>query len=262
MTKVLVSYPAATTKGWWGSFSEANLTGGQVAVVMRTKQNQLPLSINQSNQSISDSITRYATPLHDRGHLNTMSRKSVVKSIVRLETKSITEEMDGILRAIESGVIDVQTINTLKRLFSPKSPPTASTTFSTQPKSGSLASSRAKKTTTRTTLSAKKAVQEDPFPSSELVSATKTVVMKSLTTLATETDSRNKKGESTETTTTRQPVSQGMRNVGVCCRLALEVLRQWQDHVDIGASWVNKAYFGYISKLIGLEMVYRPLFWN
>jgi len=174
--------------------------------------------------------------------------------VATLETKSLAEEMDIILRAIESGMIDVKTINTLKRLLSQKPSSTTSITVSTQSKSSSLASSRTKKTT-RTTLPAKNAVREDPFPSSELVSTTKTVVMKSLTALATEADSRNKKGESTESVNTRQPVSQGTRNVGVCCRLALEVLRQWQDHVDIGASWVNKAYFGYISKLIGLEMV-------
>lgn len=183
-----------------------------------------------------------------------MNRKSVVKSAVPFVTKSIAEETDEILRAMESGVVDVQTINTLKRLVSPKPPPPASITASLQLKSSSLASSRAKKTT-RTVLPAKKILQEDPFPSSELVSATKTIVMKSLTALATAAESQSKKGDSGDSSTTRQPVSQGTRNVGVCCKLALEVLRQWQDHVDIGTSWVNKAYFGYISKLVGLEMV-------
>lgn len=183
-----------------------------------------------------------------------MNRKSIVKSAVPVVSKSIAEEMDEILRAMESGVIDIQIINTLKRLVSPKPPPPASTTASSQPKSSSLASSRAKKTT-RMVLPAKKTLPEDPFPSSELVSATKTIVMKSLTTLATAAESQSKKGDSGDPTTTRQPVSQGTRNVGVCCKLALDVLREWQDHVDIGTSWVNKAYFGYISKLVGLEMV-------
>ena len=80
--------------------------------------------------------------------------------------------------------------------------------------------------------------------------------MKTLTTLATEVELRAKKPESSaETTPSKQTVSQGTRNVGVCCKLALEALRQWQDHVDIGSAWVNKAYLGYLTKLIALEMV-------
>jgi hypothetical protein len=185
-----------------------------------------------------------------------MSRKSVVKAVVTLETKPLAQEMDGILHAIGTGVIDVQTINTFKRLVSPKSPPTTSITISTsQAKSNGLASSRTKKTTRTTLPTCKKVVLQEPFPNPELVSAVKTVVMKSLTALATEADSRTKKAEATDGKTTRQAVSQGTRNVGVCCRLALEVLRQWQDHVDIGTAWANKAYFGYINKLIALEMV-------
>ena len=213
---------------------------------------------NQTAALIRDTFTKnpYTTHVDDRVHLIAMSRKSVVKDVVALGTKSITDEMDGILRAIESRVVDLQIINTLKRLLSPKISSSASTsTATTQSKSGvGLASSRIKKTT-RTTVPAKKVVVDDPFPSPELVSATKTVVMKSLTALATEADSRNRKGEIAETNTARQPMSQGMRNVLVCCRVALGFLRQWQDHVHIGAIWVNKAYFGYISKLVGLEMV-------
>jgi hypothetical protein len=44
-----------------------------------------------------------------------MSGKSVVKSVVRLETKSLLKKW---MEYIESGVIEVQTINTLKRLLS------------------------------------------------------------------------------------------------------------------------------------------------
>lgn len=186
------------------------------------------------------------------------SRKSVVKTVVMVEAKSITQEMDGIRRAIETGIVDVQTITTLKRLLTPKSAPTASVIISANTKTASLASSRAKKapkTTNRVTSAI--AVQE-PSPSTELVSATKTIVMKTLTTLATEVESRTKKSESlpsTQTKSVRHPISQGTRNVGVCCKLALEALRQWQDHVDIGSAWVNKAYFGYLGKLISLDMV-------
>jgi len=189
-----------------------------------------------------------------------MSRKPVVKKAIPLETKSLAEEIDGLLRAIETGVVDAQTINTLKRMLLPKPPPLASTNASSQSKSTSLASSKSKKTTRTIPPPPKKTLPQDPFPSSELVSATKTVVMKSLTALATAAEFESKKGVSDESTTTRQPVSQATRNISVCCRLALEVLRQWQDHVDVGTSWVNKAYFGYISKLVGLEMVSLHLF--
>jgi hypothetical protein len=192
------------------------------------------------------------------------SRKSVAKTVVMVETKSITKEMDGVRRAIETGIVDVQTITTLKRLLTPRITPTTSITISSKANSASLTSSRAKKPTkaagraTLTTI----AVAEQ-FPSTELVSATKTIVMKTLTALATEVESRTKKTESsTETISSKQPVSQGMRNVGICCKSALEALRQWQDHVDIGFAWVNKAYLGYISKLIALEMVHQSNNWS
>jgi hypothetical protein len=182
-------------------------------------------------------------------------KKPVVKTVVTVETtKGIAQELDGVLRAIETGIVDVQTITTLKRLLAPKSTPSASVTVFTNTKQLSLASSRTKKATSRM---ASTAVAEEPFPSAELVSATKTVIMKSLTALATEAESRSKKTESTpeEKKSSKQPVSPGTRNVAVSCKLALESLRQWQDHIDIGSTWVNKAYLGYLGKLIALEMV-------
>jgi hypothetical protein len=192
------------------------------------------------------------------------SRKPVVKTVVTVETKSITQEMDGIRRAIETGIVDVQTITTLKRLLTPKLTSSTSITISSKTKSASLKSSHTKKTTKSTGRATSAMIDvEEPFPSAELVSATKTIVMKTLTTLATEAESRTKKLESpTETTSSKQPISQGTKNVGVCCKLALEALRQWQDHVDIGSAWVNKAYFGYIGKLITLEMVLQSINWG
>ena len=192
------------------------------------------------------------------------SRKSVVKAVVMVETKSITQEMDGVRRAIEAGIVDVQTITTVKRLLTPKITPTTSITISSKTKSAALTSSKARKPAKRTgsTTSATITVEE-PFPSTELVSATKTIVMKTLTTLATEVESRTKRSESsTETPSSKQPASQGTKNVGVCCKLALEALRQWQDHIDIGSAWVNRAYFGYLGKLIALEMVPRLINWS
>lgn len=187
------------------------------------------------------------------------SRKSVVKTVVMVETKSVTQEMEGIRRAIETGIVDVQTITTLKRLLTPKNTPNASITISTDNKTASLASSRAKKAPKMTNRKTSAIAVQEPFPSTELVSATKTVVMKTLTTLATEVESRSKKSAdsttSAEAKSSKHPISQGTRNVGVCCKLALEALRQWQGHVDIGSAWVNKACFGYISKLISLDMV-------
>jgi hypothetical protein len=186
------------------------------------------------------------------------SRKSVLKTVMMVETKSITQEMDGIRRAIETGIVDVQTITSLKRLLSPKPTPNASVTISTNTKTASLASSRAKKAPKTSNRVTSAIVAQEPFPSTELVSATKTIVMKTLTTLATEVESRTKKSESltsAESKPAKHAVPQGTRNVGVCCKLALEALRQWQDHVDIGSAWVNKAYFGYLGKLISLDMV-------
>lgn len=188
-----------------------------------------------------------------------MSRKSVVKTVVVVETKSVTEEMEGVRHAIETGVVDVQTIAILKRLLAPKATLPSSITITASTKASALASSRTKRIQKSTNRTNSSEPIRDPFPSTELISATKTVVMKSLTALAVEGDSRAKKTDpnqvSTKTKTSTQTVSQGIRNVGTCCKLALESLRQWQDHVEIGSSWVNKAYFGYIGKLINLEMV-------
>ena len=74
------------------------------------------------------------------------SRKSVVKAIVMVETKNVTQEMDGVRRAIETGIVDVQTITTLKRLLTPKVASTASITISSKAKSASLTSSQSQKT--------------------------------------------------------------------------------------------------------------------
>src|SRR5947207_10452629 len=113
------------------------------------------------------------------------SRKSVAKTVAMVETKSITQQMDGVRRAIETTIVDVNTITTLKRLLTPKLTPTTSITAS-KTKSASLSSSKAKKQL-KTTAYATSAVME-PFLSTELVSATKTIVMKTLTTLATEVE--------------------------------------------------------------------------
>jgi hypothetical protein len=183
------------------------------------------------------------------------SRKSVVKTVVMVESKRITKEMDGVIRAIDTGVVDVQTITILKKLLAPKIGLSTSITISTNTKTSSLASSRAKKGPKTTNRATSALALQEPFPSTELVSATKSVVMKTLTTLATEVESRKKKTESSQEPIPRQPVSLATRNVANCCKLVLEALRQWQDHIDIGSAWVNKAYFGYIGKLIALEMV-------
>lgn len=190
-----------------------------------------------------------------------MSRKSIVKAVIKVETKTFAEEMDGIRSAIESGVVDVQTITTLKKLLSQKTS-TASITISTS-KSATLSSSRPRKSGRMSTRPVPEAPIPVPFPSTELVSATKTVVMKSLTALATEIESRNNKSEpNSDDSKAKTSLSQGLRNVVTCCKVALESLREWQDHDDIGSTWVNKAYFGYISKLISLEMVHFDAEWN
>ena len=186
----------------------------------------------------------------------------MAKTVVMIESKSITQQMDGVRRAIETGVVDVQTITTFKRLLAPKSTLTTSITISANAKASSLSSSRAKKTTKARNRSTSAATAQEPFPSTELVIATKTIVIQTLTTLTTEVESRKKKPESTEAKHLKQPVSKGIQNVGVCCTLALEVLRQWQDHVDIGSAWANKAYIGYIGKLVALEMVSTVKLWN
>jgi len=184
------------------------------------------------------------------------SRKSVVKTVVRVENKkSLSEEIEGVRHAIESGVVDVQTVTTLKRLFTQQNISAASVTI-TASKAAALASSRARKPARMSTRTAAE-VPIEPFPSTEIVSAAKTVVMKSLTTLATEIELRIKKTEtSANEAVAKSPLSQGTRNIITCCKVALENLRLWQDHEDIGFTWVNKAYFGYISKLISLEMVH------
>jgi hypothetical protein len=184
-----------------------------------------------------------------------MSRKSTVKAVVSVEKKSFAEEMEGVRRAIESGVVDVKTITNLKRLLTQRVSSTTSITISTS-SSNALTSSKAKKSSKPSTRPAPEPRPAEPFPSVELVSAAKTVVMKSLTALATEIDSRNKKKEpSFGGTSSKTPLAPGLRNVVTCCKVALETLRDWEDHPDIGPTWVNKGYFGYISKLISLEMV-------
>jgi hypothetical protein len=181
------------------------------------------------------------------------SRRSVaVKAVVTVEAKSISQQMDGIRRAIDSGLVDAQTIIAFKRLLNPKPP---SITLSTNPrqttKSSSLASARGKKPASASTVNV---AAPDAFPSVDWVSATKTIVMKSVTALAAEIESRVKKVKHSEDKA-RAPVSQGTRNVAVCCKLALEALRQYQGHQDAGVGWVNKAYCAYIAKLLALEMV-------
>jgi hypothetical protein len=167
-----------------------------------------------------------------------MSRKTVaVKAVVTLDTKPISQQMDGIRRAIESGLVDVQTITSLKRLLAPPKTPAVTLTKST--KSASVASTRGKKATTS-------AAAMETFPSGEWVSATKTIVMKCVTALATQIESRGEKDGKVE---------QGTRNIVLCCKLALEALRQNEDHAEVGVNWVNKAYCGYIAKLVALEMV-------
>jgi hypothetical protein len=180
--------------------------------------------------------------------------KSAVKIVVAGESKTLGQEMDGVRRAIEGGVVDVQTITVLKRLLLQKNATAAVASAATKRTTTSLSSARSK---TKQTTSV---VSEEPFPSTILVSNTKTLVMCSLTTLTTEIESRAKPSssentDSTSTKTAKIAIPQGMKNVMTCCKLALEALRQWQDHKDIGVSWVNKACLGYINKLTALEMV-------
>jgi hypothetical protein len=188
-----------------------------------------------------------------------MSRKSTVKTVVILESKNVLEEMDGVRNTIETGVVDVQTIAILKRLLTQKSAPTASITISTTTKTGALSNSRAKRNGKSTTRSDSAQAVQNSFPGTDLISATKTIVMKSLHVLAIEVEKRTTKSDSsqpsTEVNSSRAPLSQGTRNIVSCGKLALEALRQWQENADIGSAWVNKAYFGYISKVIALEMV-------
>jgi hypothetical protein len=171
-----------------------------------------------------------------------------------MESKSIVQEMDGVRHDIESGIVDARTITILKRLLVQKTLPTASIP---KVKSTTLASAQsrtpAKTKQTPSTLSI-----EQPFPSNILVSGVKTLVMASLTTLTTEVEIHTKASEAEKSSAASKanaPVPQGMRNVITCCKLALEAMRQWQDHQDIGSAWVNKAYLGYINKLTALEMV-------
>jgi hypothetical protein len=189
-----------------------------------------------------------------------MSRKpAVTKTVVKLESRGIAESMEGVHKAIESGVVDVQTIAALRKLLTPQMTATASITISSTVKSPALASARARKTTRTTERVTSTIAAPKPFPGVELVCGTKTIVMKSLHTLGTEVESRAKVSEATpapaDVKSSKQQPPQGIRNILVCCKSALEALRQWQDHQDVGAAWVNRAYFGYIGKLIALEMV-------
>jgi len=186
------------------------------------------------------------------------SRKSVVKAIVTVEGKSISQQMDGIRRAIESGLVDVQTITTFKRLLTFKPP--ASITISKTPKSSSSLAGAARGKKTRPAATVDVVPSTETFPSAEWVSATKTIVMKSVMALAAEIDSRASDTTQQAEGKGRLPVGQGIRNVAICTKLALEALRQWQDHQDVTANWVNKAYCGYIAKLVALELVNNP--WN
>lgn len=168
-----------------------------------------------------------------------MSRKPTVavKAVVTLDTKPISQQMDGIRRAIESGLVDVQTITSFKRLLAAPRTPAIAVTKSA--KGSALAGTRGRKAVPT-------AGAVETFPSGEWVSATKTIVMKCVTALATQIESRGDKDGKVE---------QGTRNIVLCCKLALEALRQNEDHVDVGVNWVNKAYCGYIAKLVALEMV-------
>lgn len=169
-----------------------------------------------------------------------MSRKPTVavKAVVTLDTKPISQQMDGIRRAIESGIVDVQTITSFKRLLAPPKCPAITLT---KPAKAPLASTRGRKASTP-------AVPVETFPSGEWASATKAIVMKCVTALATQIESRGEKDGK---------VAQGTRNIVLCCKLALEALRQNEDHIDVGVNWVNKAYCGYIAKLVALEMVLK-----
>lgn len=188
-----------------------------------------------------------------------MSRKSAVKTVVTMESKSVTEEMDAIRDTIETGVVDVHTITTLKRLLTQKPSTTTSITISTTTKTPAASGSRTKRSLKTPSRQESTSIVSESFPGTDLISATKTIVMKSLHVLAIEVEKRTRKSESgtpsTEASSPKPAVSQGTRNIISCCKLALESLRQWQEHADIGSSWVNKAYFGYIGKVIALEMV-------
>ena len=185
------------------------------------------------------------------------NRKSISKANTMMKGfKSISDEMDGVRNAIEAGIVDYQTIATLKKLLTPKSSSTSSALGSKMTKPALLTNSRGKKSK-KTTFGASSASKSSAeFPSTELVIATKMIVMKSLNILSSEVDTKSKDTETASSIKARaQPVSQTLRNVSTCCKLALESLRQWQDHEEIGSAWVNKAYFGYINKLVTLSMV-------
>jgi hypothetical protein len=172
------------------------------------------------------------------------------------DTKSMAEQMDAIRNVIETGVVDIQTITTLKRVLTPKTTSTASLTISAKTKTAELTSSRAKRSTKVTNKVSSTVTIQESFPSIDLVVATKTVVMKSLASLAAHVDTRTKDNDSgSPSKAPKQPLSQGTRNIITCCKMALEALRRWQDHPDIGSAWANKAYFGYITKLTSLTLV-------
>jgi len=189
-----------------------------------------------------------------------MSRKSTLaKAVVTLETRSVAGTMDGVHKAIESGVVDVQTIATLRKLLAPQTAATASITISSSVKSPALASSRAKKSTRTTERVKSTVVVPDPRLGVELVCGTKTVIMKSLHTLGSLIETGAKASDTTpapmDAKGSKQQPSQAIKNILTCCKTALDALRQWQDHQDIDSSWVNTACFGYIGKLIAFEMV-------
>jgi hypothetical protein len=180
--------------------------------------------------------------------------RPVARTTGLMESKNIVQEMDGVRHAIESGVVDAQTITVLKRLLVQKSAPTASIP---KVKSTTLTSMRSR-TPAKTKQTPSTFSIEQTFPSNVLVSGLKSIVMASLTTLSTEAETRAKGSQTADLPAASKaniPIPQGIRNVITCCKLAVEALRQWQDNQDIGSTWVNKAYLGYINKLTALEMV-------
>jgi hypothetical protein len=188
----------------------------------------------------------------------TMSRKSGVgiKSMTIADgakALSMSQEVDSVRKAIESGIVDPQIISALKRVLSGSATGPGPTIGLATTKSG-LTSAR-RKTMRLSTRWQPENESTESFPSTGIISAAKTVVMKSLTALATELERRVKKSDAPQDIQEKSAIPQRVRNVAMCCKVALESLRQWQGRVDVGSGWVNKAYIGYISKLISLEMV-------
>jgi len=200
-----------------------------------------------------------------------MSRKTATaKTVVVLTSRTLAEEAEAVLDAIDTDIVDASTIASVKRILSfkahnPSSAVTSTTAYPPTKRASSLASTKANPKTpsaktgdkSRTVVTSDTA--QDSLPSEKVVAYAKSIMMRCLSSLTTISESKPKKAEtksSEERTSPRkESISQSRKNIISCCKLALDSLRQWQDHKDIGATWVNKAYLAFTSKLMALELV-------